>query len=58
VTTASLIGCPRGCPPGLHECGVGEPIDDSARYDSHTAFVVGYGCDHDAETCPGREGWA
>jgi hypothetical protein len=57
VTTARLIGCPAGCAPGFHECGVGLPIDDHAEYDPHTAFVVGYGCDHSDPACIGREGW-
>jgi hypothetical protein len=30
VTTAVPVprwgGCPAGCPPGYHECGIGEPV--------------------------------
>jgi hypothetical protein len=33
-------GCPAGCSPGGHECGVGEPIDfDPSLYDCSAAFV-------------------
>ena len=53
----TAIGCPAGCPLSSHECGVGEPIDDRAQYDSHTAYTLGLGCGNDAD-CPGREGRA
>lgn len=54
----TAIGCPAGCPPGFHECGVGQPIDARAQYLSYTAYMLGLGCNHDAEDCLGREGWA
>jgi len=56
-TVITAIGCPAGCPLSSHECGVGEPIDDRAQYDSHTAYTLGLGCGNDAD-CPGREGRA
>jgi hypothetical protein len=57
MTIPRLTGCPAGCG-YLHTCGVDEPVDDRALYLSYTAYMLGLGCNHDAEDCLGREGWA
>lgn len=37
---ATAFGCPAGCSPGGHECGVGDPIDfDLSLYDCSAVFV-------------------